>query len=260
MIDVDKFRFRTGFTAHIKDEFNDDADVQVVLEDCFFIESYEGILMLHKLYIKAALDEMDIPEIRKQRAYEYWEEHCHRCEECEDFWFIRLPDFLEQSTGLKDRNHNLIFEGDILRPKYSDTVKYVVYRGDTGFRYKAYSTIIGYNYEDCDCKYCDDGELFADTSVFEIIGNIRDSRELFSATTQMIHTYADVKEEDVGTVCAFYDITPTNIVYDVLAGFENNNGFITYLGESGIKTHDCRRLLDKKEMTEAFRCLKQKNG
>lgn len=153
---------------------------------------------------------------------------------------------LEQCTGLKDKNDNLIYDGDILKSKYSDIMKYVVYRGENGFRYKAYGA---------GNQYCDDGILPSNTSVFEIIGNIHDNSELLDE--EKLRIFHGVTRDDIGKICAFYTTKPSEVTYDILADIEGQQYSEEYIGQSGIISRNCRRL---NKMESQFECLKQKNG
>ena len=76
---------------------------------------------------------------------------------------------MEQSTGLKDKNGKLIYEGDILKCVHSDIMKYKIYWGRSCWRMKVYGT---------DNKIVDDTHLFLDTTILEIIGNIHENADL----------------------------------------------------------------------------------
>ena len=76
---------------------------------------------------------------------------------------------MEQSTGLKDKNGKLIYEGDILKCVHSDIMKYKIYWGRSCWRMKVYGT---------NNEIVDDTHLFLDTDILEVIGNIHENADL----------------------------------------------------------------------------------
>ena len=242
----DNYKFRTGFSAHYKTEDGYSITTQVILKDGFYLESDGYSIVTNKSNIIEALNNMGLSPKNKELALKYLEKNSDKSEASDDYWFIDEPDFIEQSTGLSDKNDNLIYDGDILKSKYSDIMKYVVYRGENGFRYKAYGA---------GNQYCDDGILSSNTSVFEIIGNIHDNSELLDE--EKLRIFHSVTRDDIGKICAFYTNKPSEVTYDILADIEGQQYSEEYIGQSGIISRNCRRL---NKMESQFECLKQKNG
>ena len=83
---------------------------------------------------------------------------------------------LGQYTGLKDKNGKLIYEGDILKSRYSDIMRYdVVYR-NAGLELRVYSID---HKETMD--YLHIGEDVESIGLYEVIGNIHDNPELLES-------------------------------------------------------------------------------
>ena len=90
-----------------------------------------------------------------------------------------LPNNLkwEQSTGLKDKNGKLIFEGDIIKEWFGETGTYqVIYENST-----ASFIFSNLNDEDYDYDLRQNPDLFPDQDL-EIIGNIHENPELLKAS------------------------------------------------------------------------------
>lgn len=242
MYKIKRYNFRTGFSAHYKNKYGDDITTQIILKDCFYVECDGYSIVTHVSHIEEALDNMKTPQDDKERILKYLDENCDKGDPGKDYWFIDEPDFIEQSTGLLDKNGKLIFDGDILKSKYSDIMRYIVYRSDTCFRYKACGS---------GDRYCDDGYLPPDTSIFEVIGNIHENWDLVEE--EMLRPIT----QDIGKVCAFYADNPSQVTYDTLTGIEDDGKSKKYTGESGLISCNCRRL---NETENRLRSEWRKNG
>lgn len=76
----------------------------------------------------------------------------------------------EQCTGLKDKNGQLIYEGDILKSTYSEIMQYRIYWEGRGYRMRVYGS---------DNKIVDDCPIFINAAdVLEVIGNIHENADL----------------------------------------------------------------------------------
>ena len=152
----DRYRYRIGLTVYtgVDYETGDDIHEQIII-DTFSIDTGGCGFVIHESILEEALCHLD-KEARKT-ALDFI--RCNFCE-TDDYYFIDSVDFLEQCTGLTDRNGKLIYEGDIIREiskKEPEWEEYIT-----------------------EVKWVQDGFHLADKDYFdyEVIGNIRDNPDL----------------------------------------------------------------------------------
>ena len=113
---------------------------------------------------------LDKPEI--SQVMQFFEDNSN----ASDFEYVTIkPDKVLQSTGLKDKNGKLIYEGDIVK----------VFHVSSTMQGRVFTGFVAYDNERCrycilenkNCSYV----TFSDTDdVFEVIGNIYENKELLN--------------------------------------------------------------------------------
>lgn len=151
----DRFKFRVWITAPIT------RDVEEEKEASFYIYNIalydDGGIGFSRDNLLDALDKLNLTEGQCNEIEDYISDNSYS----EDWeWYAIGFDIIEQSTGLKDKNGKLIYEGDIVReiskkePEWEEYITTVEWKG------------CGFN-------------LYRDDEFdFLVIGNIHENKEL----------------------------------------------------------------------------------
>lgn len=157
----DRLRFRAGFKVCYYDEDGNDKELLINIDDCFSLDNGGGQITVHKSIIEEQLKDLSDYEKARIETYIY-----SNFDEIDDYYLIDNLEYLDQCTGLKDRNGTLIYKGDIL--------------GNKDFM----SDVALLTYEDEKCRYilerqCVDerfNKWWADRLM--VIGNIHENKDL----------------------------------------------------------------------------------
>ena len=156
----DRFKFRCGITiSHYDDDGNDIETLLLVNNVSIYDDSEVGFC---GYFLSAALDRANLSSEKRRTLFNSLKEY-----EVFDEWYQMPADFIEQCTGLKDKNGKLIYEGDILG--YAGNSLSVVWDSDHP-SFKIYGKD-GSRYGQLNQSYINDYG-------FEVIGNIHENREL----------------------------------------------------------------------------------
>lgn len=152
----DRFKFRAGITLDYDKDNGDEAEVQIILYN-ISVDSGGGAINVHQTFIMDALSDKGLSENEQDSAIDNLYGSCC-CDN--EYYYIDSVDFVEQCTGLKDKNGKLIYEGDIIEVE-NNKCKITWESENARYNVEGYGEIAYLNYNE-----------------IEVIGNIHENPEL----------------------------------------------------------------------------------
>ena len=160
-MNTDRFKFRATFSVSYYDENGNDKDIKLTVDDVAVYSG--GEIGFSAQQIETIINALKLSEIEQDTIWQFINDN-YATSSYE--WFVCDNAIIEQCTGLKDKNGNLIYEGDIVR--CSDGNTYNICWSDSAMIMIAVNTTTKIGDPIYKLKCYDE---------FEIIGNIHEQKE-----------------------------------------------------------------------------------
>lgn len=164
----DRFKFRCGRTISHYDKDGNDVDTFLFIDNVTVLS--DGTVGVSEYQIKNAIKKINLDDEKEKTLWERIDDETFP--DC----YSLIPDFIEQCTGLEDKNGKLIYEGDIIKRESKKNIQEVVFWCDELACFRLMSLdfvkIIGFS-KDIGLSY-----KFIAIDDIEVIGNIHENPEL----------------------------------------------------------------------------------
>lgn len=158
---TDRFKFRAGITGKYKKDDGGEAEIQITIKNLVTIDAGgEGIFVPDDAMVEA-VGQTDLSDQEQENLCNWLADNFLYAE---DGYYFDHVDFLEQCTGLKDKNGKLIYEGDWLKTK-DGSYCYVVW-------FDGFWWVKSLPSEAMDCEHA---EFYKKC---EVVGNIHENADL----------------------------------------------------------------------------------
>lgn len=159
----DRFKFRATFSVSYYDENGNDKDIKLTIYDVAVYSG--GEIGFSAQQMETIINALKLPKIEQDTIWQFINDN-YATSSYE--WFVCDNAIIEQCTGLKDKNGNLIYEGDLIKSP-NNCHPLIICRTRSGL---------------CECKENQPNGLYelplyalADNYPIEIIGNIHEQAE-----------------------------------------------------------------------------------
>lgn len=116
----DRFNFRCGITISHYDEDGNDIETLLLVNSVAIYD--DGEVGFSGYFLEWALDRANLSSEKRRTLLNSIREY-----EVFDEWYQMPADFIEQCTGLKDKNGKLIYEGDLIKSPNNSNLLEVIW-------------------------------------------------------------------------------------------------------------------------------------
>lgn len=161
----DRFKFRCGITISHYDDDGNDIETSLLVNNISIFD--DGDVGFNRESLKEAVERKNLSEEEERTLWNSLYEY----EVFED-WYQMSADFIEQCSGLNDKNNRLIYEGDIVKDVFDGHP--VIWCNE------CYGFQLAYSKDCLECMACGGDNYFIDLNKedVEVIGNIHENPEL----------------------------------------------------------------------------------